>query len=397
MSRRAGREVLLQKPLIAVEEIVILGNAVVTPALLKHCAQEGVGIHYLSPTGTYYAGLTRTPSKNAPARVAQFKAYLEPTWKLALAQRFVLGKIRNGLVFLRRNGAEGWERLKEALLEAERAQDEEALRGAEGRAADLYFRAFAELLPEEFAFGERSRRPPRDPANSLLSLAYTLLAKECESALLVAGLDPYVGYLHEVRYGRPSLALDLMEEFRSVLADSVVLSLLNNRRVTLEDFDDSEGFPRLRKEAWPKFLRAWEERLNERVQHPLLRKRLAYREILLAQARILVKHLLGSFPLRALCGAMRELYLVIAYDTPDDRRRARLAKLLKGFGERRQYSVFEARLTREQWAHLKGKLEALVNKEEDVLAVYFLPPEAVGRTWRIGHEGLKRPEDPDFV
>ena len=151
-------------------------------------------------------------------------------------------------------------------------------------------------MPEEFAFGERSRRPPRDPANSLLSLAYTLLAKECESALLVAGLDPYVGYLHEVRYGRPSLALDLMEEFRSVLADSVVLSLLNNRRVTLEDFDDSEGFPRLRKEAWPKFLRAWEERLNERVQHPLLRKRLAYREILLAQARILVKHLLGELP-----------------------------------------------------------------------------------------------------
>jgi len=193
VSRRAGREVLLQKPLIAVEEIVILGNAVVTPALLKHCAQEGVGIHYLSRTGTYYAGLTRTPSKNAPARVAQFKAHLEPTWKLALAQRFVLGKIRNGLVFLRRNGAEGWEGLKEALLEAERAQDEEALRGAEGRAADLYFRAFAELLPEEFAFGERSRRPPRDPANSLLSLAYTLLAKQCESALLVAGLDPYCG------------------------------------------------------------------------------------------------------------------------------------------------------------------------------------------------------------
>ena len=87
---------------------------------------------------------------------------------------------------------------------------------------------------------------------------------------------------------------------------------------------------------------------------------------------------------------MRELYLVIAYDTPDDRRRARLAKLLKGFGERRQCSVFEARLPRAQWAHLKGKLE-------DVLAVYFLPPEAVGRTWRIGHEGLKRLEDPDFV
>lgn len=94
---------------------------------------------------------------------------------------------------------------------------------------------------------------------------------------------------------------------------------------------------------------------------------------------------------------MRELYLVIAYDTPDDRRRARLAKALKGFGERRQYSVFEARLTREQWAHLKGKLEQIVDEREDILAVYFLPPEAVDRTWRIGHHGLKSLEEPDFV
>lgn len=94
---------------------------------------------------------------------------------------------------------------------------------------------------------------------------------------------------------------------------------------------------------------------------------------------------------------MRELYLVIAYDTPSDSRRAKLAKLLKGFGERRQYSVFEARLTREGWAHLKGKLEALIDPKEDILAVYFLPPEAVGRTYRIGHEGLKRLDEPDIV
>lgn len=94
---------------------------------------------------------------------------------------------------------------------------------------------------------------------------------------------------------------------------------------------------------------------------------------------------------------MKELYLVIAYDTPDDRRRTRLAKILKGFGERRQYSVFEARITRDQWAHLKGKLEQIVDKTEDVLAVYFLTPEAVKRTWRIGHQGLKSLEEPDFV
>ncbi|RIH88966.1 CRISPR-associated endonuclease Cas1 [Calidithermus roseus] len=296
VARRAGREVLLQKPLISVEEIVVLGNAVVTPALLKHCALEGIGLHYMSPAGTYYAGLTRTPAKNAPARVAQFKAHLDPAHKLSLARRFVLGKVKNGLVLLRRNGAEGWEALRGALADAEQAPDEDTLRGVEGMAADAYFRAFSSLLPEGFQFAERSRRPPRDPANSLLSLAYTLLAKECESALQIAGLDPYVGYLHEIRYGRASLALDLMEEFRSILADSVALSLCNNRRLSLEDFDDTEGYPQLHKEAWPKFLRAWEERLSERVRHPLLGKSLSYRQILLAQARILVKHLVGELP-----------------------------------------------------------------------------------------------------
>lgn len=287
---------LLEKPLIAVEEILVLGNAVVTPALLKHCAQEGIGLHYLSPTGTYYAGLTRTPAKNPQLRVCQFAAHLDGQKKLALAKSFVAGKLRNAAVLLRRNGSAQWRLVREFLPPVEQAPDEKALRGVEGGAADVYFRALASLLPEGFQFAERSRRPPRDPANSLLSLAYTLLAKECEAALHVAGLDPYVGFLHEVRYGRASLALDLMEEFRSVVADSVVLGLLNNRRLGLEDFDDSEGFPRLKKEAWPKFLRAWEERLSSRVRHPLMGKSYSYRQIILTQARILGKHLLGELP-----------------------------------------------------------------------------------------------------
>lgn len=294
VARRAGREVLLQKPLIAVEEIVVLGNAVVTPALLKHCALNGIGLHYMSPSGTYYAGLSRTPAKNAPVRVAQFRAYLDPERKLVLARGFVLGKLKNAAVFLRRNGASGWGEQRAFVQEVERAEDQGSLRGLEGMAAERYFRALAELLPEGFRFAERNRRPPRDPANSLLSLAYTLLVKECESALHMAGLDPYVGYLHEIRYGRASLALDLAEEFRSILADSVVLTLLNNRRITLEDFTEEEGYPRLRREAWPKFLRAWESRLQEGVRHPLLGKKLNYRQILLAQSRILAKHLLGE-------------------------------------------------------------------------------------------------------
>ncbi|RTI01412.1 CRISPR-associated endonuclease Cas1 [Thermus scotoductus] len=303
VARRRGQEVFLERPLVGVEEIVILGNAVVTPALLKHCAKEGVGLHYLSPTGGYYAGLTRTPAKNAPLRVAQFRAHLDPKRKLALARRFVLGKVQNGLTFLRRNGALGWEALKPFLQDVEKAANEETLRGLEGLAADRYFQIWARLLPDGFTFTERNRRPPRDPVNSLLSLAYTLLAKECESALHMAGLDPYVGYLHEVRYGRASLALDLMEEFRPILADSVVLILLANRRITQEDFEEAhpelpfgEGFPKLRKEAWPKFLRAWEERLNQRIRHPLLGKSHTYRETLLLQARLLGKHLMGELP-----------------------------------------------------------------------------------------------------
>lgn len=108
----------------------------------------------------------------------------------------MLGKLRNSLTFLRRNGGEGWEEIRWAIGELDKAADEGALRGLEGKAADVYFRSYAALLPEGFRFAERSRRPPRDPANSLLSLAYTFLAKECESALQIAGLDPYVGYLH---------------------------------------------------------------------------------------------------------------------------------------------------------------------------------------------------------
>jgi CRISPR-associated protein Cas1 len=294
VTRNRGKDMLLQKPMIHVEDVVILGGATLTTPLAKHCAREGVGVHYLSQHGQYYARLERTSHTNVPARVAQFRTHLDPAACLALAKQFVLGKLRNSLVFLRRNGGSRWHAIKQLLDMVEQAADLDALRGMEGQAADIYFTDLATLLPDGFAFTERSKRPPRDPTNSLLSLAYTLLSKEAHSAIEIAGLDPYVGYLHAVHCGRPSLALDLMEEFRSIVADSVVLGLINNRRITPEDFDSAEGFPRLRKEAWPQFLRAWELRLNERVRHPRLGRSYPYREVLLCQARILTKSLLGE-------------------------------------------------------------------------------------------------------
>ena len=147
VARRRGREVLLQKPMIHVEEIVLLGNAVVTPGLLKYCAREGIGVHYLSQSGGYYARLASTAPTNVPARVAQFAAHLDPARKLELARAFVRGKLRNNLVFLRRNGAGGVEAVQEALGRLERVREVVHLRGLEGAAADAYFRGVASLLP----------------------------------------------------------------------------------------------------------------------------------------------------------------------------------------------------------------------------------------------------------
>lgn len=295
VSRRAGREKLLERPLAHVTDVVILGDAVITPSAIFACTEQGTSIHYLSKTGTYKAHIAPIENKNVPVRVKQYEAHLNQDWKHDLAKRLVQGKVHNAAVFAKRSGAD-----IQALLSLsspiERCADTEALRGLEGNAAKIYFALIKDKFPEHFAPESRSRRPPRDPANSLLSLAYTFLAKECQSAIRIAGLDPYVGYLHEVKYGRPALALDLMEEFRSILADSVTLSLFNKNMITETMFENSRGYPTLTDEGFKQFLRAWEERLNQKVTHPYLKQKLDYRQIMVAQARILGKHLMAELP-----------------------------------------------------------------------------------------------------
>ena len=293
VSRRSGREVLLERPLAHVSEVVVLGNAVVTPAALYACMEQGTGVHYLTKGGTYFAQVAPLENKNVPLRIQQVVAYLEPTRKHDLAKTFVLGKVHNAAVFAKRGGAEV-DALMCTLKEVERCADTEVLRGLEGNAARHYFSLIKARFPVEFAPESRSKRPPRDPANSLLSLAYTFLAKECGTAARVAGLDPYVGYLHEAMYGRPALALDLMEEFRAILADSVVLTLFNKGMMTGEMFEEPKGYPTLTDEGFKQFLRAWEERLAQKVRHPLLKQKFDYRQILLAQARVLGKYLMGE-------------------------------------------------------------------------------------------------------
>lgn len=293
VSRRAGREVLLERPLMHVSEVVIFGNAVVTPSVIRACIEQGTALHYLTKGGGYVAQIAPLENKNVQVRIAQYAAYLDAGRKLTVAKQVVLGKVQNALVFAKRNGADPAE-LVCSLTSVRRCKDVEGLRGTEGNAARHYFSLIRHKFPPEFQPEGRSKRPPRDPANSLLSLTYTFLAKECVTAARIAGLDPYVGYLHEAKYGRPALALDLMEEFRAILADSVVLTLFNRGMITGEMFEVSRGYPTLTDEGFKQFLRAWEDRLSQRVRHPLLGQKLDYRQVLLAQARILGKHLTGE-------------------------------------------------------------------------------------------------------
>ena len=295
VSRRAGREKLLERPLAHISEVVILGDAVITPAAIYACIEQGSSIHYLSKTGTYKAQIAPIENKNAPVRVKQYEAHLNPDWKHQLAKRFVEGKLHNAMVFAKRGGADV-KAMNALSSPIARCDTTEALRGLEGNAAKLYFALLKDRFPEDFVPESRSKRPPRDPANSLLSLAYTFLAKESQAAVRIAGLDPYIGFLHEVKYGRPALALDLMEEFRSILADSVTLTLFNRQMITKEMFETTKGYPTLTDEGFKQFLRAWEDRLNQKVTHPYLKQKLDYRQIMVAQARILGKHLMGELP-----------------------------------------------------------------------------------------------------
>lgn len=295
--RRMGppgqREELLNRPLAQITEVVLFGQATVTPGALYALLEQGAGIHYLTRGGRHFAHVTPSENKNAPLRVQQYAAHLDPERKLRVARRIVQGKIQNAVTLLKRRQADTAPILA-LSTRIVRCETVDGLRGLEGVAARHYFAALGASFPPDFAFTERSRRPPRDRTNSLLSLAYTFLAKEAQTATRVAGLDPMIGYLHEVKYGRPALALDLMEEFRAILADSVVLTLLNREMLSPEDFDDSAGFPQLTENGFKQFLRAWEDRLMQTVKHPLLGQKLDYRQILLAQARILGKHLMGE-------------------------------------------------------------------------------------------------------
>jgi len=238
----------------------------------------------------------------------QFRYAAEPWFAVRLARRLVAGKIRNQRTMLLRNHLEPDGRLlSEMKLMAEqaaRAASLEQLLGIEGQAAKLYFQAFNGLIkvaeegepPEVFRFevNGRNRRPPRDAVNALLSLAYSLLAKDFTVACYAVGFDPMMGFYHQPRYGRPALALDLMEPFRPLIADSAVIQAINTRMVTPRDFVQAGPAVVLRPEGRKALYRAYEQRMDTLVTHPMFEYRVSYRRLLEIQARLLARYMEGE-------------------------------------------------------------------------------------------------------
>jgi len=300
-----------------VHHVALFGNIQVSTQAVRQLCHEEIPLTYFS-TGGWFYGITRGHSlTNILLRRAQFRAAENPAACLELARRFVSGKIRNARKMLMRNALvqplPALQRLKRASRDALEAESAESLLGVEGAAAAVYFGEFGGMLKADdddlpgletpasapvlqFDFRGRNRRPPTDPVNALLSFAYSLLAKDCTVALLAVGFDPWMGFYHQPRPGRPALALDLMEEFRPLIAESSVLTAINNHMISPADFVRAGAAVNLSPAGRKKFLHAYEQRMNHLIIHPIFDYKVSYRRALELQARLLARVLEGEIP-----------------------------------------------------------------------------------------------------
>lgn len=296
---------LAEARLFELSQVVLQGNVQISSQAVRELCRRRISISWMS-WGGWLAGMSDgLGQNNIDLRRAQFRAADDPARCLSLARRIVRNKVANSRTMLRRNHPRPPESaLRELQMAAEATRDAMnlgELLGIEGNAARIYFEHFPELLkppadgdPMVFDFNSRSRRPPRDPVNALLSFAYAMLARELANTARAVGLDPMMGFYHQPRFGRPALALDLMEEFRPIIADSVVITAVNTGVVTADDFLHTGLGVSLVPEARKKMIRAYERRMEETVTHPVFGYRISYRRVLEVQCRLLGRHLLGE-------------------------------------------------------------------------------------------------------
>jgi CRISPR-associated protein Cas1 len=293
---------LLQVPAMKVGQVVVFGNIQVTTPAMAFLLKEGIDLTYLSSRGTFRGRLQAPHSRNIYLRWAQYERGRDHAFQLGVARSIVAGKIANArtqcLRFQRGGHVQDIDgvlrRLDDLRNQAARA-DLPGLRGMEGAAAGLYYAVLRHVV-NELEFPRRTKRPPRDPISVLLSFAYTLLLNTVLAAVEMVGLDPYLGFYHAEKYGRPALALDLMEEFRPIVADAVVAAVVNKKLVTREDFSDDLGDLRLSPRGQRRLLREWADKMNDEIAHPHFDYSATYSRCIELQARIMAKVIHGELP-----------------------------------------------------------------------------------------------------
>lgn len=307
---KVDQEVKLRIPIHTLGGIVCFGNVSVSPFLMGFCAENHVGISFLTEYGRFLARVQGPVSGNVLLRREQYRRADDPVFSADIAKSVLTGKIANCRTVLQRALRDHADKMQTSIVEQtsrhlhqylemlQKDHELDIVRGFEGDAAHAYFGVFDQLIisqKEDFLFNERNRRPPLDNVNCLLSFIYTLLMHDVRSALECVGLDPAVGFLHRDRPGRPSLALDVMEEFRPFIADRLVLSLINLRQVQEKGFQKSDsGAVTMTDETRKTVLVAYQERKQEEIYHPFIEEKVTIGILFHIQALLLARHLRGD-------------------------------------------------------------------------------------------------------
>lgn len=297
-------------PLHNLEAIVTCGYAGMTPALMGACVERNVMLSFITPYGKFLARVVGSECGNVVVRKTHYEYAEDRKKSLHIARNFIIGKLYNSRWVIERATRDHTiqvdvEKLKrvsgnirEIIKKISVVDNMDSLRGLEGKGADCYFSTFNDLILQQkgdFIFERRNRRPPLDNVNALLSFTYSLLESMCFSALELVGLDPYVGFMHTLRPGRKSLALDLMEELRSVFADRFVLSLINRRIIIGRDFDVREdGAVKMKDTARRTLLNAWQMRKQDIIVHPFLKQKVEWGMVPYVQALLLMRYIRGD-------------------------------------------------------------------------------------------------------
>lgn len=307
---RAKDDTEIRLPLHNIEDIVVFGGRGVSPALMNKCTEDSIGLTFMSRSGKFLARAEGAVSGNVYLRREQYRIADNEERSFAIARNIIIGKLYNSRYVIDRavrdhSSQVDVEKLKsrsellsQAILKCRNVTDIDTLRGIEGESAQLYFSVFDELIlqqKDDFRFTVRSKRPPLDNVNALLSFAYSIATGMCTSALEAVGLDPYVGFMHTDRPGRRSLALDLVEEFRAIMCDRFVVSLINKRIIGNDDFDIREdGAVLLSEDGRKLFLTHWQSRKQETVTHPFLKEKVEWGLLPYVQALLLARYIRGD-------------------------------------------------------------------------------------------------------